>query len=828
VRSGPHGTFRLILVGALSLMAPMARLDASASERHPTINASMGDPRLTAPDSIANDPASPPPSVSPSSSAPDTAYRWVELPPPTRNEHVAILDQKRGQMVVFGGRAGPGSRSDVWVLELGTHASWHRVIPHGTAPSPRVGACAALDPIHDRIIVCGGRDASGLLNDLWELTLSPPMSWRRLSPRGVAPHSRSHATLTFDPLGERMFLFGGWGDEFDLDRNDLWELSLRGPLKWVAHELPGAPSARGAHAAVYVSSLRGVLVFGGTRCPSCPAQSDLWLLSTLDTLRWVDLAPRLHDSGPCGIEGHAATYDSLADRVLIIGGGGALFDPCPQAPFVEVWSLSVRDFQWKRESVGGEHPLDRRFESALIDSRHDRVIVYGGGDRYGYQTFADTWSLSFGDPMIWSRLYPPAPWPNWQSFHQAIYDSVGDRILAFEGTDTWEYPFGHDSGWQRVATHGAVPPSRFAATLAYDSKRRQMIVHGGVRYPINVNDYSLRDTWTLSLDDPPTWSQLLTHGDPPGAGWMPAVYDPFNDCLLLLTTDVTPDRWAVSVSALGLLGDLTWREFASPDTARDFPEIRVGASMVLDARVGRLLVFGGGFEALLFDWFDWNDTWQVESLDSLRWIHLKAGGESSDLPSPRSFHSAFIDPIRNRMLIIAGAQGRSIAEFNDVWYLDLTSNQWSRSDPSGGPTPQWFNHAAVYDSRRDRIVMFENAYLWALELSPTGRARAESRDLASSPASIEEPSPELGLRTQSPALGRSVTHAEVILPDAAPASLQLFDLAGRRIWSREVGSLGRGAHPIDVAAGEHLAAGIYLLRLTHGASTLSAKVVRLE
>lgn len=61
------------------------------------------------------------------------------------------------------------------------------------------------------------------------------------------------------------------------------------------------------------------------------------------------------------------------------------------------------------------------------------------------------------------------------------------------------------------------------------------------------------------------------------------------------------------------------------------------------------------------------------------------------------------------------------------------------------------------------------------------------------------------------------------LPVAAPARLELLDVSGRRVWSREVGGLGIGRHEVAVGAG--LAPGIYLVRLTQGAREARGKGV---
>ena len=63
------------------------------------------------------------------------------------------------------------------------------------------------------------------------------------------------------------------------------------------------------------------------------------------------------------------------------------------------------------------------------------------------------------------------------------------------------------------------------------------------------------------------------------------------------------------------------------------------------------------------------------------------------------------------------------------------------------------------------------------------------------------------------------------LPDAAPARIEVVDVAGRRVLAREVGALGAGSHVVDLTRGERLPAGIYLIRLTRGGRALTARAV---
>jgi hypothetical protein len=63
------------------------------------------------------------------------------------------------------------------------------------------------------------------------------------------------------------------------------------------------------------------------------------------------------------------------------------------------------------------------------------------------------------------------------------------------------------------------------------------------------------------------------------------------------------------------------------------------------------------------------------------------------------------------------------------------------------------------------------------------------------------------------------------LRGSEPATLELMDLAGRRIAKQEVGSLGIGPHVVSLGEGMSLRPGIYLIRLTQGTRSLSAKAV---
>ncbi|HEV2105614.1 MAG TPA: T9SS type A sorting domain-containing protein, partial [Candidatus Eisenbacteria bacterium] len=95
-----------------------------------------------------------------------------------RMKHTAIYDPTLHRMVVFGGNIDESTEqlvNDAWELSLGTPGTeaWTQLTPAGTAPTVREDHAAAFDPVQDRMIVFGGHTTGGGgmdLNDTWMLS----------------------------------------------------------------------------------------------------------------------------------------------------------------------------------------------------------------------------------------------------------------------------------------------------------------------------------------------------------------------------------------------------------------------------------------------------------------------------------------------------------------------------------------------------------------------------------------------------------------------------------------------------------------------------------
>jgi hypothetical protein len=122
----------------------------------------------------------------------------------------------------------------------------------------------------------------------------------------------------------------------------------------------------------------------------------------------------------------------------------------------------------------------------------------------------------------------------------------------------------------------------------------------------------------------------------------------------------------------------------------------------------------------------------------------------------------------------------------------------------------------------------------AMSITPFGPASSQlatrTRDFALEP--VEEPGDErMPAFALHVAIPNPVTDDAVVrfsLSDSAPATLELMDLAGRRVWSKNVGELGAGEHVVRLAEGARMSRGVYFLRLTQGARFATTRAVLLR
>ena len=905
-RQRPASRVSVLLVAliGLALQAPPAAVSQPVAPRfHPTSDVSSRlaeaaqDPTLAPwqrefmlevaqgrPERAAVEPSPALPGLAlPSAGSAADEGAWIEFfTPSARVGHTAIYDPVRDRMVVFGGYDG-SHRNDVWALSLSGSPAWSELDPAGGPPPERRGHTAIYDPARDRMVMFGGYHNLSTYNDVWALSLSGSPAWSELDPVGSPPAARHDHTAIYDPVRDRMVVFGGYDGSF---HNDAWALSLAGSPAWgVLAPAGGPPTARFGHTAIYDPARDRMVVFGGVDANSdFDCRIDVWALSLAGNPAWSALAPA--GSPPSGCFGHTAIYDPARDRMVVFGGRFGAGNG--------MGALSLAGSPaWGAFAAAGGPPPTHGGHTAVYDPVRDRMVVFGGHDSN------DAWALSLeGSPTV-SVLAPAAIQPTWRSGHTAIYDPVRDRMVVFGGydgsyyNDVWALSLTGRPAWNALAPAGTPPSGRDFHTAIYDPVRDRMVVFGG------FHGRFYNDVWALSLAGSPVWSALAPAGSPPAARQHhTAIYDPARDRMVVFggVDQHDPVGLRNDVWALSLAGSPAWSTLA---TAESPPSARFAHAAFYDPVRDRMVVFGGrdggGFRS---------DVWALSLSGNPIWSALVSAGTP---PPALGYHPASYDPVRDRMVVFGGYDGGGYR--NDTWALSLAGSPvWSTLAPAGSrPTPR-YGHTAIYDPVRDRLVVFggsgnSSRYdTWGLAWSaPTpalvALAHAEAEpdrvslawygsESAGLTASVERrevttawqrlatisadgtgmfryddravtPGARYAYRLAyqdgegaetvtaetwvdvpvavslaldglrpNPAAGELV--AVFALPDDAPAVLRVLDVTGRRVLTRDVGSLGAGRHTLRLGHARELRAGIYWLHLDRKDRALLAKAIVLR
>ncbi len=84
---------------------------------------------------------------------------------------------------------------------------------------------------------------------------------------------------------------------------------------------------------------------------------------------------------------------------------------------------------------------------------------------------------------------------------------------------------------------------------------------------------------------------------------------------------------------------------------------------------------------------------------------------------------------------------------------------------------------------------------------------------------------QLRLRGSRPNPATSGAAIDFDLASAEPATIELLDLAGRRVWARDLVGLGPGPHTALLAEGVPLPSGVYFARLVQLGHSASRRIV---
>lgn len=476
----------------------------------------------------------------------------------------------------------------------------------------------------------------------------------------------------------------------------VWTLAGAGPT----HAIGSPPSAMGIWSklppphvneapVLYDTARQRLLVFGGEARDTIT--DDVWTLNLTGSPGWTKLV--VSGPRPAARAAHAAMYDAQRDRLLIFGGRNAA-----NQTLNDVWELpfGTLPLAWHQATTTGTPPTPRAYTCAVYDSANDRAVFVGGAEAVNdsgppSSLVGDVWTLSLSG-AVWTQLLPTGTGPGAIGAATSIYDGSRQRMVlacGFDGasflTDTWQLELDASPAWSTVPAVGP-PPARAVAAGIYDPPNDRMVIYGGV----GEDDTTYADVWELPFATN-AWNMLSPTGGPPTPhDFGGAAYDLAHRRMLLYSgfgphnTPIGDVAWALSLD-----GAPQWTALSIG------PAGRYGAPGAYDPVGDRLIVFGG------FDGTNWlSDTWAL-TVATGAWNEMTFSGSA---PSARTGHSAIYDPVRNRVVVFGGNQGMTL--YGQVWALSLTGTpSWTLVSTTGGPPAARTQHVAVYDSKRDRMIV---------------------------------------------------------------------------------------------------------------------------
>jgi hypothetical protein len=326
--------------------------------------------------------------------------QWQGLPPASRSLATIVVDKLARRAVMFGGGSYNNSYNDVWTLSLDTKRgyAWESLATSGSNPIARSGHTAIYDPIHNRMVVFGGRNGMTALTDVWALDLGTA-TWHQLVTYGTPPRGRVYISAVYDRARRSMVVFGG--NDLYTGYNDVNELLLDS-MKWRAIAPSGAPpEARWSYNAFYGSGdawAERLVIFGG-QTKSGQFVNDVWTLTLVPGFEaWTKLNPG--GSIPEGRSNCATCFDTVARRAYFFGG----FNYTRGVYYSDIYILDMLSLSWTKLNPAGRIPSERRCPAGAFDPWNRNFITFGGQTNDG---FTNEWPYIYvGEASDWHDTGP--------------------------------------------------------------------------------------------------------------------------------------------------------------------------------------------------------------------------------------------------------------------------------------------------------------------------------------------------------------------------------------------------------------------------------------
>lgn len=385
--------------------------------------------------------------------------------------------------------------------------------------------------------------------------------WERLDREGEeSPSKRGGHQMCWDPLGRRIYLFGGWDGHADLA--DLWVYSVD-TCTWhcISNDtrIEGGPGPRSCHKVCIHGGKRKLFVLGRfveqdsrTGASSAGALSaDFWEFD-LESQAWRLLSADVKaEGGPSLVYDHQMAVDEDGDLIYVFGGRVIATSAADGEPsYSGLYRYDIAGNAWLclrhdslaeqpkhspalRSRIGhsmifnaasgqlhilaGQRDKDYLADYLVYDVATDTVVEYvrdtsrKGGPEAGF-TQRSTLDTQLGEIYLLTGLMKEKA-PTQLSAPVSLLSGNGPTTEGSSAAPSsasglsknafWVYSLATGS-WTRLTDESlsAWPAPRFAHQLVYDPAARQHYLFGGNPGEPSAPKRRLNDFWRLSLERP--------------------------------------------------------------------------------------------------------------------------------------------------------------------------------------------------------------------------------------------------------------------------------------------------------------------------------------
>lgn len=547
--------------------------------------------------------------------------RFITAGPLPRSSYSMVFDTTRQHTVMFGGKSGTNYLNDTWVYDGGPNGGTWSQINTPNSPPTRVLAGAAYDPLRDRVIIFGGTGLDSTLTafpflDTWEFDGT---TWTQVASNG--PNVVKPA-LVYDKARNKVIMVA-------TDTALATHMYSYDPVAKSWSELkPSLLPDCANEGMLGYDTTRNVAVYTGGSCTNSAVTDSTfeWNGTT-----WTQIALNSDDGRAFGA---AMAYDEAHQVMTLFGGFFTI---------ARYQTYLYRGGGWL--STGTDQPVQRSL-AVFASDPVDQVIWLFGGVSTGV-ALTDLWSYQDGHFTSVSSATSPtscvSPMGTWDTDRNTLVIYCGSLGFVYEyvpSTNVWT---------AFAPKHN--PATRSFGSLVYDQHLKKSVLFGGW----DGSNY-LDDTWQWTGLD---WVQV-TKNPPPSRSLQSMWYDPilqktviFGGLGRITTTDRLTrfdDMWSFDGTG--------WVQL----TPATLPSTRYGASVAIDPHDGHTILFGGlqltGPDTLQVQTYA-ADTWEW---DGTTWKQLATDGT----PDARENAPFAYDTQRNQFVMFAGYGGYYLS---DLWTL---------------------------------------------------------------------------------------------------------------------------------------------------------------